>query len=89
MQAIRTTYHGPGNVRGSRIKATCAAKSIILDYDHSLSHGLDNNHRKAAETLIEQLGWNEPGYGLLVSGCLPDGSYCHVLTGRNGIGDTP
>jgi hypothetical protein len=31
MQAIQTRYFGPGNVRGSRIKAWCAAKTIYVN----------------------------------------------------------
>lgn len=83
MQAIRTVYLCPTNTRGSRIKATAAAGSLTVDYDHALDVA---NHRVAAEALIAQLGWAGGGYGSLVSGCLPDGSWAHVLTGRDGKG---
>jgi hypothetical protein len=86
MQAIRTVKLAPTNTRGARIKATAAAGSITLPYDHSLRHDLEANHRAAAEALVAKMGWNEPGYGGLVTGCLPDGSYCHALTGRGGKG---
>jgi hypothetical protein len=55
MQAIKTAYLGPTNVRGSRIKASCAAGSITLHYDDSLNS--DRNHAKAAEALIRKLEW--------------------------------
>lgn len=86
MQAIRTVYFGPSNVRGSRIKATAAAGSLTVDYDHALRSGIEANHRVAAEALIAKFGWNVDGYGSLASGCLPDGSWAHVLTGRDGKG---
>ena len=55
MQAITTRYHGPTNVRGSRIKATAAAGSITLGYDHALT--LDGNHEAAAKALANKFGW--------------------------------
>ena len=73
MQAIQTKYFGPSNVRGSRIKATCAAGSITIPYPYELSG--QAVHRKAAEALAAKLGWN----GQLLGGCLPDGSYCFVF----------
>ena len=32
-QAIVTRYHGPGNVKGSRVKATAQAGSTITEWD--------------------------------------------------------
>jgi hypothetical protein len=55
MQAIKTAYLGPTNVRGSRIKASCAAGSITLHYDDSLNS--DANHKTAAKALIDKLAW--------------------------------
>lgn len=74
MQAIITKYFGPGNVRGSRIKATAAAGSLFMPYDHCLDS--DGNHRKAAELLCEKMGWvSSPNnlYTTLVQGQLPNG----------------
>lgn len=56
MQAIQTKYHGPTNVRGSRISAKCDAKRIVLSWDHSLD--ADGNHKMAAAELIKRLGWD-------------------------------
>lgn len=77
MQAIHTKYFGPTNVRGSRIKATCSAGSLTIDYPHELSG--QAVHRKAAEALAAKLSWTGEHYGPLLGGCLPDGSYCFVF----------
>lgn len=87
MQAIRTIKLAPTNTRGARIKATAAAGSITVAYDHSLRRDLEANHRAAAEALARKLDWLADGYGHLVTGCLPDGSYAHTFTGRDGRGD--
>ena len=67
-QAIVTKYHGPGNVRGSRVKATASAGSCTLAWNDAL--GDDANHAKAALTLCNRFGWS----GDYFSGGLPDGS---------------
>ena len=77
MQAIQTKYLCPTNTRGARIKATCAAGSITIDYPHELSG--QAVHRKAAEALVSKLGWDDPHYGGLLGGCLPNGDYCFVF----------
>jgi hypothetical protein len=72
-QAITTKYIGPTNVRGSRVKALSAAKNITLHWDYALNP--DDNHRVAAETLAEKLGWEGCWYG----GSLPGGNgNCYV-----------
>lgn len=81
MQAVRTVYLCPTNSRGSRIKATAAAGSVTMGYDHTLN--LEDNHKAAASALLHKLGWHLPAYGAVATGCLSDGSYCHVLTGLN------
>ncbi len=55
MQAIRTRYFGPTNVRGSRIQAKCEARTIYLPYDHALN--LDGNHKAACQALMIAMGW--------------------------------
>ena len=54
-QAIQTKYFGPANVRGSRVKATCDAGSITLNWDYRLNPSA--NHRTAAFALANKLGW--------------------------------
>ena len=66
MQAITTKYLPATNHRGSRIKASCAAGSITIGYDHS-----EEPHRAAALALITRLGWL--GHGEWHEGGLPDG----------------
>jgi hypothetical protein len=68
MQAIVTKYLPATNVRGSRVKASCQAKSIIRSWDNSLN--ADQNHMAAAKELATMLGWN---YGDWVGGWPPDG----------------
>ena len=83
MQAIQTRYFGPGNVRGARIIATCAAKRMSFPYRHDLN--ADENHALAADLLRDDMGWVGEGYGDTVSGCLQDGSYAHVMTERKSL----
>ncbi len=85
MQAIQTTYFGPSNARGARIKVISAGMTRTFSYEHGLN--LAANHRYAAVMVQMALGWNAPGYGTLVSGWMADGSYVHVLSGRDGKGD--
>ena len=81
MQAIQTKYLGPTNYRGSRFKAKCAAGSLTVSYDYSLNSA--DNHKAAAEALRVKLGWK----GSLESGCLSDGTYCHVFTSSKELAD--
>lgn len=55
MQAIKTRYLGPTNTKGSRIKASCDAKSIIVPWDYEKS--TTDNHWAACIALKERLGW--------------------------------
>ena len=57
MQTIETKYHGPSNIKGSRISATasgCKAR-VILSYDHALNG--EGNHMRAARALMDKLNW--------------------------------
>lgn len=60
-QAIETKFFGPGNVRGSRVKAICDAGSITLDWNHRLNG--DENHIAAAQALATKLKWPGEWYG--------------------------
>jgi hypothetical protein len=87
VQAIRTVLLPATRSRPTRVKATAEAGSITLAYyDPLVGRGIEAHHRCTAEMLVIDLGWSAPSYGTLVSGCLPDGSWCHVLTGRDGKG---
>ena len=72
-QAIRTTYHGPTNARGSRIIARAAAGSKSFPWDYALDPA--ENHRAAALKYAQALGWSTT----LQGGCLHDGSYAWTL----------
>jgi hypothetical protein len=73
MQAIRTKYHGPGNVRGSRFSAQCDAGRIYVPYDYAL--GVEENHKAACEALCVKLGWVAPRYQPMVGGCFDNDYY--------------
>lgn len=77
MQAIQTRYLSPTNTRGARIKAWAAAGSITISYPYELSG--QAVHRKAAEALLEKLGWNDAHYGGLLGGQLESGDYAFVF----------
>lgn len=61
MQAITTKFISPTNTRGSRIKATCDAKSITINWDYSLD--VSANHTAAANKLASELGWKGEWFG--------------------------
>ncbi len=61
-KAISTTYVGPTNHRGSRIKAKCDARTIFVPWDDGL--GVEANHGKAMVELARLMGWtNVRWYG--------------------------
>lgn len=73
-QAIVTKYHGPTNLRGSRIVARSQAGAKIVSYDHSLN--AEDNHKAAAKALATKLGWS----GHWSGGGLPDGrGYAFIM----------
>ena len=66
LQAITTKYLSPTNTRGTRVKATAAAGSVTVSWDHALNDR--QNHTAAAHALARKLEWE----GLYVGGGLPD-----------------
>lgn len=80
MQAIQTKYLPMTNTRLSRIKATAAAGTITVSYDHSLD--VEGNHRAACDALRAKLSWVGDYYADMVGGQLPDGSYAWVFAGE-------
>lgn len=77
MQAIRTVYRAPTNSRPGRIKATAAAGSVTMAWDHSLDQ--EQNHVAACLALKLKFGWTGDYYSDTICGQLPDGSYVHVF----------
>lgn len=55
MQAITVRYHGPSNVRGSRLKATAAAGSVTIGYPSELNSA--EGKALAARKLCEKMQW--------------------------------
>ncbi len=67
-KAIETKYHGPGNVRGSRIIASDMDKNrVIASYDYALS--AEENHKAAAYALCSKMNWG----GSLIGGATSRG----------------
>lgn len=60
-QAIETKFLGPTDHRGPRVKATAAAGSVTVEWDHAL--GPVDNHAAAARKLATDLGWIRPTAG--------------------------
>jgi hypothetical protein len=90
MQSIVTKYLPPGNVRGSRIKATCERGSITVRYPHELSgkdvHIYAKNElvkRFAAQdfttykTPVDKNPWLKP----TICEDIPGGLVVHVFVG--------
>ena len=73
MQAIQTKFLGATNTKGARIKAFCAAGSVIHDF------GYDDEcqYTHAAIKLLKKLGWNKKIAG---HGCIKNGDYVFILS---------
>jgi len=68
MKAITTKYHGPGNVRGSRITASDDdGNRVVSSYDHALNS--EGNHAAAARKLCQKMNWT----GSLTGGHIREG----------------
>jgi hypothetical protein len=78
-QAIETKYLPPTNTKGSRIRATCSAKSIIVNWDYEFD--VIENHELAAAQLFNELGWNTKGVKLYGGALGKNRDYCFVMVG--------
>lgn len=66
MKAIKTSYLGPTDRRGGRIKATdCDRNSLVVPYQYDLND--DENHKVAATLLCEEMKWK----GKTIMGSFP------------------
>ena len=76
LQAIQTKFLPATNSRGERIKATCKAASITINWPY----GLDNDEcfEAAAKSLMNKLGWSE-FFRIAAGGVLPNGDYAFTL----------
>ena len=82
MIAIQTKYIPASDTRGSAIRARaeygCKTINKTIPYPHE--HNPENAHRAAAFALIEKVNTGGGAWPInIVTGCLPDESYCHVL----------
>lgn len=68
MKAIKTTYKGPGNVRGSHIIASDEdGNRVSISYPYELSG--EAVHKKAAQALCDKMKWS----GEMIGGSLKNG----------------
>lgn len=67
MKAIKVTYKGPTNTKGSRLIVTDGDTRMTIPYDHSLNH--NELYAYAAELFKLKMGWT----GRLIQGSLKDG----------------
>lgn len=72
MQAIRTTYCGPTDLRGARVRACCKGGSVYVPYQSEL--GIEENHQVACDALRRKLGWSKVWAG----GCYKGGEWYWV-----------
>jgi hypothetical protein len=82
LQAITTKYLSPTNTRNTRVKATAAAGSVTVSWDHALDDR--QNHAAAASALATKNGWT----GDFVAGGMADGSRVFVNVSDDGDGFT-
>lgn len=76
MKAIKTTYLGATNTRGSRVKASDLDRNqITLSWNYALNS--DENHIAAARALCDKMKWE----GKTVMGGFPDCNV-HVFVSR-------
>ena len=77
MKAIKTTFLGATNFRGSRIKATAEGgqrdHQVTIPYPHELNS--EQAHQAAAKALCAKLDW----HGAMITGGLRD-CYVHVFS---------
>ncbi|MFL1493019.1 hypothetical protein [Pseudomonas antarctica] len=74
MQAITIKYLPATNTKGSRWKATAAAGSITLGYDHALNS--EGNVKAAVKALVKKLAWDRADTWHI--GGTPDGHWVAV-----------
>lgn len=78
-QTITTKFLGPTGTKGSRIKAYCQAKTLIVSFaERDFELSIDDSHIATATQLANDMGWLDDGT-VLVSGFDAQGLGCHVL----------
>lgn len=54
-QAIETRFLSPTNFRPARVVARAEAGRVVINWDHALN--IENNHRRAMQTLADKFDW--------------------------------
>ena len=68
MKAIQTKYHGPCNVRGSRISASdLDGNRVFMSLDPALNS--DDNHKAAVVALCKKMKWTGKLYRGEIAKC--------------------
>lgn len=84
--AIITSYMGPTNSRGSRVKAVARKAESWGDNNYpamsitdswNSAENIEENHCRAAKMCVVKYGWN----GVYVAGSVPGGGYAFVDIG--------
>jgi len=55
-QTITVQVLGPTNTKGTRVKASCEAGSVVLPWDHTL--GVNDNTNRAVRRLLKKIDWH-------------------------------
>lgn len=88
-QAIKTKYLGPTNTKGTRVRASAYAGSIVVDWDYGI--GNNENFEKAAMELIKKFEWHKHrDFVGIASGTAPTGQAdeCyHVLIYKENLNE--
>ena len=82
-QAIQTKYIGPTNTKGSRVRASCLAKTRFYTWQDELN--IEQNHHMAALALAMEMEWLEKN--TFIGGGLGKGRYVFVAAEKlaNGL----
>ena len=72
-QAIIVKYIGPTNTRETRLRASYAGGSIIVDWNYDVSY--ERNYANAARVLAIRLKW----CGRYAHGTIPDGRHVFLM----------
>ena len=80
MKAITTRYTGPTDFKGARIIASDGDKNrVTIGYPHELDS--EQGHRKAAQALIDKMGWGWGDSVHMHTGWQKGATYVHVFGG--------
>ena len=78
MEAIKTSFLGPTDTKGARIKASWSKGSLTIPYPYESDR--HDGHQQAARLLFSRDFSRDFGDNIVfATGHLPDGTYVHVM----------